>query len=186
MAWQFGLAANAVVTIMYAFIAVLVVRGLRRAHEGWDDNPSGWAIAMIFTTCSLGHGAHMTHLVGLPLLGGELEVIAGRAAYDVHLALVDLTTAVVATLFWSIKVREGDGTKLYDAGSEADDTARRVNDGLVQGLALAAYQLEAGETDSARSTISSTLEEARSLASNGLGSTVGHAEERPATALRRP
>lgn len=167
MAWQLGLAANAVVMIMYAGIAVMVSRPLRRTGAGWRDNPQAWSIVLIFTTCSLGHGAHMTHLLGATFLAGPVETLAARASYDVHLAIVDITTAVVATVFWSLKLREQRaGAPLYDDTPSARRAGLRVNEDVVQGLALAGYQLDAGDGEAARATIQHTLDQARALASD--------------------
>ena len=167
MSWQIGIAVNATVAVAYAAIAWAVLGGLARTGT-LRTNRMGTATGLIFASCSAGHAGHLLHLIGTPGISDAVETAAARASYDVHLVLMDLTTAIVALVFLTLKANEdkAEAAGLYDDPATARRQALLVHEEVVQGLVVASYQLDDEDLDGARRTLSATLEQARSIASS--------------------
>jgi diguanylate cyclase (GGDEF)-like protein/PAS domain S-box-containing protein len=103
-----GIAANLIIACAYFAISFLVLNGLRRGGQ-LRSNRLGLATGAIFFSCGLGHAIHFEH--GL----------VGYMAFDWHLALWDLTTAVVAVTYLSL--RRSYGALLHPDGSIEHEVA---------------------------------------------------------------
>lgn len=147
--WQLGILANGVIGLAYLAIAWVVLRGVHH-NRGWRTDRLAVATGGIFASCAAGHLAHLDHLV----LGAE--VVPARAAYDVHLAVVDGITAVVSVLYWSLRRREtvvlSEGQVFADAGQRLEDAAM-IHDRVLQQLVAAKLALEFGRHDDARAAV---------------------------------
>src|SRR5581483_11304709 len=101
MYWQLSACLNAVIAIAFIMIALTIARGLWQSGQLWS-NKLGLATAAIFFTCAGGHATHAAHML-LPFLGIVVpEGLAARNSIDLHVELVDATTAAVALWYWTL------------------------------------------------------------------------------------
>ena len=147
--WQLGILANGVIGLAYLAIAWVVLRAVVRSGS-WRTDRLAVATGGIFASCAAGHLAHLDHL----LLGAQ--VVPARAAYDVHLAVVDGITAVVSVLYWSLRRREtvvlAEGQVFADAGRRLEEAAM-IHDRVLQQLVAAKLALEFERHDDARTAV---------------------------------
>lgn len=171
MYWQLAAVANGIIAVAYLLIALTLFRALVRSGQ-LGRNRLGLATACIFASCSAGHGYHVLHLM-LPTLGFGVHVGESmRDAYDWHLVGVDAVTALVGVWYWSLRrhySRLLHGAALFQDMKERQRQALEINDNVVQGLAVAKYALDAGDSARARETLDATLAKARTLIGELLG-----------------
>ena len=170
--WHAAVLANGVVSVAYALISLTIFRALVRTGQ-LASNRLGLATALIFATCSAGHGYHVLHML-LPAVGfGAPELFAMRQAYDWHLVAVDSVTAAVGAWYWSLRRHYGKlltgRPVLFEDIKARQRQALEINDNVVQGLAVAKYALAAGDGPAAREAIDRTLVSARELMGDLLG-----------------
>lgn len=171
MYWKLGLLANLGIMSAYFLISSTIFRGLIRTNQ-LRTNRLGLATAVIFASCGAGHGYHVAHLL-LPAAGFEVdEGLAMRASFDWHLVAVDALTAAIAAWYWRLRTSYGivlHGPVLFEDLKAKQRQALKLNDNVVQGLAVAKYALDAGDEDLAREAIQATLIRSRELVSDLLG-----------------
>lgn len=147
--WQLGILANGVIGVAYAGIAWIVLRGVHRNRGGRTDRLAV-ATGGIFASCSAGHLAHFDHLV----LGAE--VVAARAAYDLHLVVVDGITAVVAVLYWSLRRTtrsDGSAAEVFTGAGRRLEEAEQIHDLVLRQLVAAKLALDLDRPDDARAAV---------------------------------
>jgi signal transduction histidine kinase len=167
--WTVAAFANGLVAMAYLGITWIVVRGLAAAGR-WRANPLAVATALIFFSCGVGHGIHFVHLV--------LDEHGTRAATDLHLALWDLSTGIIATWYFTLRSRFPAlvrGAALYEDMRERQRQALEIHDNVVQGVATAKLALEVGDRDTALAALGTTLGRAKAIISDLLGEQVGEA-----------
>ena len=162
-----GAFANALVAAAYLAIAYIVATGVISAGQ-WRSNPLAVATGGIFFSCGVGHGIHFVHLVA-----NEHSL---RAATDLHLALWDLGTGVIAVWYFSLRSRFPAlvrGAALFEDMRERQRQALAIHDNVVQGVATAKLALELGDTERAATALDTTLARAKTIISDLLGDTPG-------------
>lgn len=166
--WQVTAAANGVVFIAYSLISATILVALVRTRQ-LRTNPLGTATAAIFFSCAVNHGIHLAHLVA-PGAGVEVEEgLALRATTGWHVVAGAVLSAAVALFYWRLRSRYGAllqrGPSLFADLKGRQRTALEINDNIVQGLALAQYQHEAGHPELAHQAVVKTLAAARTMMS---------------------
>ena len=178
--WMVGVAATVIMVFSYAVIAYILIVGLAQGRQ-WAANPIGVATALVFVSCTLGHGAHVVHAL-LPTLGIDIErALAAQTVYtDWRLWGWNVAAAAVAIWYLSLrnrlKVVYG-GAALCEDMAERQKEALDIHDNVVQGLTQAKLALDLGERQQALAVISQTLAEAKHIITDILG------EENSALAL---
>jgi len=143
MYWQLSACLNAVIAIAFIMIALTIARGLWQSGQLWS-NKLGLATAAIFFTCAGGHATHAAHML-LPFLGIDVpEGLAARNSIDLHVELVDATTAAVALWYWTLRPKFasalGGGELFADLQRRFEDQSRvlaskgRIADALQRAL----------------------------------------------------
>ncbi|MCW2545532.1 MAG: hypothetical protein JWM40_3084 [Frankiales bacterium] len=172
MDWRLGAAANFVVMVMYfAIVAAILVPLVREKQI--RANRLGTATAAIFFTCAIHHGSHSVHMI-LPSLGiHSASGLAMRAAFDPITVVWDLITAAMGIYYWTLRRTYGalmNGAKLFDDLRERQKQALEINDNIVQGLVVAKYSAQRGDSEGAMRAIDETLDRARRLITDQLQS----------------
>jgi hypothetical protein len=172
MAWQVGLAANAVIAVAYLLISVSIVVPLARSRQ-LRTNPLGAATAAIFFTCAVHHGAHSVHMA-LPSLGADDgHGAAMRAAWSWPLALWDIVGALVAVHYWSLRRTYGSlmqGAKLFEDLRQREQQALELNDSVLQGMVVAKMALDLDQPERAHRALTTSIESASRIITDLLGS----------------
>ncbi|MCW2608270.1 MAG: hypothetical protein JWO60_2963 [Frankiales bacterium] len=104
-----ALAVNTVIAVAYLAIFWTIARNVLVVDSQWRSNPLAVATAAIFFSCGVGHGLHATHLVEH---GSDATLL-----FDPHVVAWDLTTAFVATWYWSLRnglAALGTGGQLFE------------------------------------------------------------------------
>lgn len=170
--WAIGVGATIIMVLSYAVIAYILIEGLAHGRQ-WAVNPIGVATALVFVSCTLGHGAHVVHAL-LPSLGVDVpRAMAARAVFeDPRLWVWNLGAAVVAIWYLSLRNRL---KVVYGGAALCEDMANRqkealdIHDNVVQGLAEAKLALDLGERARALSIVDDTLADAKHLITDILG-----------------
>jgi diguanylate cyclase (GGDEF)-like protein/PAS domain S-box-containing protein len=111
-----ALVANSLIAVSYFGITTIITRGLVRSRQ-FGHNRLATATAAIFFSCGVGHAIHAVH------------VLEGGGA-DLHLAVWDSVTAVVALIYLSLRRSFAallGGPELFD-----DLDRRRLEDALAE------------------------------------------------------
>lgn len=170
--WMVGVGATSIMVFSYLVIAYILIVGLAEGRQ-WAANPIGVATALVFVSCTLGHGAHVVHAL-LPSLGIDIDrALAARTVYgDWRLWGWNLFAAAVAiwylTLRNRLKVVYG-GAALCEDMAQREKEALDIHDNVVQGLTQAKLALELGERGQALTIISITLADAKHIITDILG-----------------
>jgi hypothetical protein len=185
--WIVTAAANALVSVFYFTIFLLIGRGL--VAEGlWRRNRLALATAGIFLTCSFGHGIHLFHLL---VDDGMADHVAGvrGALGSWPMALVDSLTAVVAACFLSLRLlarrHDAAGNEMYEDWRRRRQTALDLNDDVIQGLVTAKLALDLADEEEAALALERTLAAARDLVAQLLEPMGGPAGIKPGDLRRR-
>jgi hypothetical protein len=161
--WTATAAANAIISISYFVIAVLIGRGLVNGGE-WRRNRLAVSTTGIFFTCALGHGFHLVHLLEDP---GYHESGIRDVLGNWPMALVDGCTAVVAISFLVQRLvadrGAAAGNQMYEDLRERRQTALDLNDDVIQGIVTAKLALDLDDPDEARLSLERTLAASREL-----------------------
>jgi hypothetical protein len=174
--WMLTAAANAVMVVIYALIAVSMIRAIIEGQQ-LRSNPLLTATAAVFVTCTLGHGAHLTHaLFATATLWGEgvlSPADAVRAEFgDMRLLVWDVITAVVAIYFYTLRSRFAvvyRGAAFCEDMEKREHDAKDMQDHIVQGLAQAKMALDLGQRDVGYRAIDDTLVASRRIMTDLLG-----------------
>lgn len=174
--WMATAAANAVIVVVYALVAISMIRAIIDGRQ-LRSNPLLTATAAIFVTCTLGHGAHLAHSL-LPAAaiwgeGGEAARASVAAAYgDWRLLAWDAVTAVVAVAFLALRSRFAvmtRGAAFCEDLAKREAQALQMHDNIVQGLAHAKLALELGQREEGYQAIEETLAASRRIITDVLG-----------------
>lgn len=109
--WAFNVTASLAIALPYLGISYFVLRGLVNSGQ-LGSNPLALGTALIFFSCGTGHLLHAEHV----LFGGAQF----RAAADLHMTLWDVSTAVIA--FWYLSMRRRYGQLLRSPAMFEDHT----------------------------------------------------------------
>jgi signal transduction histidine kinase len=170
--WVISAISNAVMVVVYGSISVIMLRGLWNGHQ-WRSNPLATATAGIFVTCTLGHGAHIAGLFGL-MLGSDPHMVAmaRQAMSDPALLLWDITTAVVAIWYFTLRNRLQlifQGAALCEDMQKRQKDAQDLHDNVVQGLVRAQLALDMGQRQEGERAVEETLAAAKTIITGLLG-----------------
>jgi hypothetical protein len=169
--WQIVTAENLVIASAYFAIAYIIMTGLAKSGQ-LRSNKLGLATGLIFFTCGVHHGMHSVHML-LPLIGVDKQHgLLMRQAWDWHVGAWDLVTAIVAVYYLTLRGSYASvlrGAQMFEDMKVRQRQAVEINDNIVQGLAVAKYELERGRDDHSREAIESTLRKARGLITDLLG-----------------
>ena len=174
--WMLTAAANAIIVVIYALVAVSMIHAIIDGRQ-LRSNPVLTAMAAIFVTCTLGHGAHLAHAT---FAVGAFWGVEGSAASelvraefgDVRLLVWDSFTAVVAIFFFTLRSRLAvvyRGAAFCEDMAERERQALEMHDNIVQGLAQAKMALDLGDREEGARAIESTLAASRRIMSGLLG-----------------
>jgi len=170
-AWMMATAANTVLFIGYAYLAVGIGIGLSKGRQ-WRANPVGEAAFAIFATCDIGHGVHAEHTV-LPAsfgaaAGDPASLEAARTAASMPLVWVwhSLTVlVVVAYLLQRQRLRLlSRAAALCEDMVDRQRRAARLQEDVHGCLTDATGRLDADDLDGAMAAIDRALGEARAVA----------------------
>lgn len=177
--WTVTAAASGVMAVAFAVIAFILWRAILRGRQ-LTSNPLLTGMALMFTTCAVGHALHLEHAL-LPVYAPEVFPVLGLAdvahavdfgrwarvaMVDPVLLGLDLATAAVAVWYLSLRRRYQplfQGAELTEDLHAREREARRLQDTVVQGLTEAKLLLERGRPDRARQVVAEALEESRGL-----------------------
>jgi hypothetical protein len=169
--WQIVTAENLVVAAAYFAIAYIILTGLAKSGQ-IRTNRLGLATGLIFFTCGVHHGAHSVHML-LPLVGIDKQHgMLMRQAWDWHVGVWDLLTAVVGVYYLTLRGSYASvlrGAQMFEDMKVRQRQALEINDNIVQGLAVAQYELERGDDKRSHQAIEETLRKARALITELLG-----------------
>lgn len=173
--WMIAAGSNIVMVVVYGMISVTMLKGLTLGRQ-WRSNPLAVATAAIFVTCTLGHAAHVADAF-LPALTGDSTANATQLAFsDPMLLFWDGLTAVLAIWYFTLRSRLAlffEGAALCADLEERHKRAQLLHDDIVQGLTKAKLALELGHRDEGRQVIADTLNSAKTIISDLLGSGKG-------------
>lgn len=106
MSWQWGLLANGVIAAAYYAIAWTILRPLAQIWGRTVRDETYWIsgfTGLIFLSSAGGHMLDVWHLAGV--LEPAPTVTAARAAADIHMSTADSVTAVIAIIYWVLRIR---------------------------------------------------------------------------------
>lgn len=174
--WMLTAAANFVMVVVYALVAVSMIRAIIDGRQ-LRSNPLLTATAAIFVTCTLGHGSHLAHaLIATAGVWGGTELTPAQAVRaefgDLRLLVWDVITAVVAVYFFTLRSRFAivyKGAALCEDMEKREQQALELHDNVVQGLAQAKMALDLGRRDEGYQAIESTLAASRRIMTEVLG-----------------
>lgn len=171
--WPIGLFANGIVAISFLAIAITLARALTKTKQ-WSGNPLAVGTCMLYLTCGIGHGIHAGLLVD-PLLGLQPDVgLAARGEYEGwYLSVWDFLTASAGLWYWSMWRKFPDlvsGAAVYEDLRERQRRALEVHDGIVQGLVKAKLALDMDQSETGATAVDETLQSAKHIISDLLGS----------------
>ncbi len=165
--WHVAAVGNVVLLLAYLGISAAIVVPLLEAGQ-LRSNRLGLATALIFFSCAVGHGLHGIHLWS-PVLGfAEEHGRASQAVVDWHLALWEVSTAVIGIWYWTLRRSYGrliEGAKLFEDLRERQREAAEINDSVVQGIVAAQLARKLGREQEADDILAGTLESSRELVS---------------------
>lgn len=177
--WVITATANLVMAILFAAIAWFLWRAIIQGGQ-LRTNPLLTGMALIFTTCTLGHAVHLEHTL-LPLYaphlpdalitGATMDAVAfGQwsrlAMTDPILLGADLSAAGAAGYYWFVRHRHADmihGAELSDDLEIREREARRVQDSVLEASEEALRLARDGQDDEAALRAGAALEEAKRI-----------------------
>jgi hypothetical protein len=169
--WQLVTAENLITAGAYLAISYIILSGLSRTGQ-LRSNKLGLATGLIFLTCGVHHGAHSVHML-LPLIGiDKAHGTLMRQAWDWHVAVWDFVVAAVGIYYLTLRGSYASvlrGAQMFEDMKVRQSQALEINDNIVQGLAVAQYELERGDEGRSREAIEGTLVKARDLITQLLG-----------------
>jgi hypothetical protein len=171
MTWQISAAANGVIGIAYLVIAYIILGGLIRTNQ-LTSNKLGLATGLIFLTCGVHHGTHAFHML-IPAFGiHDQQALDLRASWHWPSVAWDLVGAAVALYYLSLRGSYASvlrGAQLFEDMKVRERQALEINDNIVQGLSVAKYALDNGQSEKSQKAVEETLKKARSIITELLG-----------------
>jgi hypothetical protein len=171
MTWEISAAANAVIGIAYLVIAYIILGGLIRTNQ-LTSNKLGLATGLIFLTCGVHHGTHAFHML-IPAFGiHDQQALDLRASWHWPSVAWDLVGAAVALYYLSLRGSYASvlrGAQLFEDMKVRERQALEINDNIVQGLSVAKYALDNGQSEKSQKAVEETLKKARSIITELLG-----------------
>lgn len=174
-AWWLATAANGVMSVTFFAIAAYMWKAI---HDGGQlmRNPLLTGMALIFTTCAIGHGLHFEHSL-LPTYAPALGLweTSQAAAFgewarvsmaDPVLASVDLVTAGLGVWYFTTRRRQAElfeGAELAEDLEEREREARQMHDSIVQSTAQALLLLQMDRPEEAQEVLDASLSEAKAI-----------------------
>lgn len=170
--WTITATANVVMVVVYAWIAAIMIQGIRDGSQ-WRSNPLAVATAAIFVSCTIGHGLHLLHVLPPFSILDPAAAAAAQATFaDWRLLAWDVATAITAIAYWLLRSRLAivyEGTSLCEDMEERQRQAALLHDRVVEGLDRAKAQLAAGDREGSLRTMTMTLEEGKHVITTLLG-----------------
>lgn len=173
--WILGAAMNLVMLVTFAAIATFLWRAIIDGGQ-LTSNPLLTGMALIFTTCSIGHALHLEHTllpIYMPLLGiGDVyhAVTFGHwarvAMSDPALVAMDISSAAAAVWYLTTRHRHGElfeGAELAEDLRVKEEEARWMHDSVVQTCARALMHVDLGEDEEAIEAIEESIDEAKTI-----------------------
>jgi hypothetical protein len=169
--WQIVTLANLVTAAAYLVICWLITSGLVRTGQ-LRTNRLGAATALIFLTCAVHHGAHAVQML-LPSFGvAQQHGLALREGWGWQTAAWDVFAAVVGLWYLSLRGSYASvlrGAQMFEDLRVRERQALEINDNIVQGLSVAKYALDNGQSEKSQKAVEETLKKARSIITELLG-----------------
>ena len=187
MTWQVVTAANLVIGVVYLMIAYIIGSGLMKTGQ-LTTNRLGFATALIFLTCGVGHGSHGLHML-IPVFGiDDPRALDLRASWHWESAVWDVATACVGVYYLSLRQSYASvlrGAQMFEDLKARERQALEINDNIVQGLTVAKYAMESGQDARSRRAVAETLRSAQAIITELLGERDSEIEARPRRAAPR-
>lgn len=173
MLWQLGLAMNAIISVAFLGVAVmLLTNAIKTKHV--RNNPLGVATTVLYITCGGGHVVHTLQLLDVPLGRATAAGFAIQAEYvaNPHMIVIDVLTAIAGVTYWLMRKRFPalvSGAAVFEDLRERQRRALEINDNVVQGLVRAKLALDIGERKEGDAAVADTLARARHIITDLLG-----------------
>lgn len=177
--WIVASGASLVMAVTFAAIAAFLWRSIWRDRQ-LTSNPLLTGVALIFTTCAVGHLIHFEHTL-LPIYAPAASAWLGLgdAAHAVgfghwaRIAMVhplllaaDVATAGIAVWYFTLRRRQRDvlrGAELADDLGVREQEARAMQDSVVQTVVEAKLLLETGRREEAVETIQAAIDASQEI-----------------------
>ena len=159
-----GLGANAVVSVAFLAVAVVLAVGAIRTKQV-RNNPLGVATVLLYVTCGGGHVVHTIQLAEAS--GAQTEYLV---AWD--MAVLDVLTAIAGVAYWMMRRRFPalvSSAAVYEDLRVRQRRALEIHDGVVQGLVRAKMALDLDLKKEGDEAVDDTLAKARGIISGLLG-----------------
>lgn len=185
--WIVASIASGVMSLTFFAIAAYLWKAI---YDGGQltANPLLTGMALIFTTCGIGHGLHFEHTMlpyYAPALGlwdashaAAFGTWAQTAMADPVLVSVDVVTAGLGIWYFTTRRRQAElfeGAELSEDVKERELEASRMHDSIVQSTAEALLLLQMDREEDAAEAIESSIEDAKQIVDTFLEE--GHAVE---------
>lgn len=173
--WWFSAIANGVMSVTFFAIAAYMWKAI---YDGGQlmQNPLLTGMALIFTTCAIGHGLHFEHTM-LPIYAPALGLWDASAAAtfgawtrvsmaDPVLLSVDVVTAGLGLWYFTTRRRHAElfeGAELAEDIEQREREAREMHDSIVQSTSEALLLLQMDREEEAQEAIEASLEEAKGI-----------------------
>lgn len=185
--WTVAATANVFMVLIYATIAIIMVRGIHDGHQ-WRSNPVAVATAAVFVSCTIGHGLHLVHVLPPFSTLEPLEAAAARAMFsDPRLIAWDVVTGAMAIGYFFLRKRLAivyQGASLNEDFLERQNQANLIQSRVIASLDEAQRLFDAGREDEGMRHIELALEEGKDVISTLLAPTRGRGKLNPGD-LRR-
>lgn len=174
-AWILASITNGVMVFTFFAIAAYLWKAI---YDGGQltANPLLTGMALIFTTCAIGHGMHVEHTI-LPYyapffgLGDAQEAVAFGTWAQTSMAhplliLVDIVTAGLAIWYFTTRRLQAElfeGAELSEDLRERELEARRMHDSIVQSTSEALLLLQMGDEEGATEALDASLQESKEI-----------------------
>lgn len=173
--WILAAVASGVMAVAFLAIAAYLWKAI---YDGGQltENPLLTGMALIFTTCGLGHGLHFEHAM-LPLYAPALGLwdasqaaaFGGWARIGMAapmLVAIDLATAALGIGYFTTRRRQAglfEGAELAEDIEEREREARSMHDSIVQSTSQALLLLQTGREAEAHEALDASLAEAKEI-----------------------
>lgn len=173
--WIVASVANGVMSLTFFAIAAYLWKAI---YDGGQltANPLLTGMALIFTTCGIGHGLHFEHTMlpyYAPALGlwdashaAAFGTWAQASMADPVLVSVDVVTAGLGIWYFTTRRRQAqlfEGAELSEDIKERERDASRMHDSIVQSTAEALLLLQMDRDEDAAEAIEGSIEEAKQI-----------------------
>jgi two-component system, cell cycle sensor histidine kinase and response regulator CckA len=183
-AWMVGLAANAVISVAFLAVAVVLAWNAIKTKQV-RHNPLGLAVVILYIGCGGGHVVHTLQFLDVPLGRATMAGYGIQQEYALngHIWVADILTAAAGVSYWMMRRRFPalvSGAAVFEDLRARQRRALEIHDGVVQGLTRAKLALDLDERKEGEQAVEETLDRARGIITGLLGK-----EEIKPGALRR-